>query len=116
MKFPVAGLALSLVLAVAAPPATALEPEVRQVVVGISPDWNSMHGRLQCFERTAGGPWKPSLGPIPVLFGKNGLAWGRGIEGASEPGTHKAERDGRAPAGVFEIGKVYTYDPALPAG
>ena len=96
--------------------ATAVGPEVRQIVVGVSPDWNSMHGRVQCFERSPGGPWKPALGPIPVLFGKNGLAWGRGVEGTTEAGNHKAERDGRAPAGVFEIGKVYTYDPALPAG
>jgi L,D-peptidoglycan transpeptidase YkuD (ErfK/YbiS/YcfS/YnhG family) len=26
------------------------------------------------------------------------------------------ERDGRAPAGVFRIGKIYTYDSALPSG
>ena len=75
-----------------------------------------MHGRLQGFERTPGGAWKATFGPIPVLFGKNGLAWGRGVEGTEEAGTHKTERDGRAPAGVFDIGKVYTYDPALPAG
>ncbi len=96
--------------------AFAVEPEVRQLVVGIAPDWNSMHGRLQGFERTPGGPWKSTFGPIPVLFGKNGLAWGRGVEGTDEAGTHKAERDGRAPAGVFDLGKVYTYDSALPAG
>ena len=100
----------------ATPHAAAVGPEVRQIVVGTAPDWNSMHGRLQCFERAPGGSWKASLGPIPVLFGKNGLAWGRGVEGTSEAGTHKAERDGRAPAGVFDIGKVYTYDSSLPAG
>ena len=85
-------------------------------MVGIAPDWNSMHGTLQCFDRTPGGAWKPALGPIPVLFGKNGLAWGRGVEGTAEPGTHKEERDGRAPAGVFDLGKVYTYDASLPGG
>ena len=42
--------------------------------------------------------------------------WGRGVLGTDEPGPHKAERDGRAPAGVFRIGKIYTEDPALPAG
>lgn len=108
-------MALTLLL-LARPAACAVGPEVRQLVVALSPDWDSMHGRLQCFERTPGGPWKPALGPVPVLFGKNGLAWGRGLEGTAEPGYHKAERDGRAPAGVFEIGKVYTYDPALPEG
>ena len=53
---------------------------------------------------------------VPVLFGKNGLAWGRGLAGQDESGLRKKERDGRAPAGVFRIGKIYTYDPALPAG
>ena len=34
----------------------------------------------------------------------------------NEPGPQKTERDKRAPAGVFKIGKIYTYDPALPGG
>jgi L,D-peptidoglycan transpeptidase YkuD (ErfK/YbiS/YcfS/YnhG family) len=51
-----------------------------------------------------------------VLFGKNGLAWGSGLAGQDEPGLHKKERDGRAPAGVFAIGKVFGYDAKLPPG
>ena len=47
---------------------------------------------------------------------KSGLAWGRGVLGTNEPGLQKTERDKRAPAGVFKIGKIYTYDPALPEG
>jgi L,D-peptidoglycan transpeptidase YkuD (ErfK/YbiS/YcfS/YnhG family) len=71
---------------------------------------------MQLFERTPGGPWT-RVGPgWPVLFGKNGVAWGRGIEGQSESGVHKTERDGRAPAGVFRIGTIYTYDAQLPPG
>jgi len=50
------------------------------------------------------------------LFGKNGLAWGRGLAGQEENGLRKHERAGRAPAGIFRIGKIYTYDLALPAG
>ena len=96
--------------------AAALEPEVREVVVAIAPGWDSMQGHLQCFRRVAGGDWQPASEPIPVLFGKNGLAWGRGLEGTDEPGLHKKEHDGRAPAGVFKIGTIYTYDPALPPG
>ena len=94
----------------------ALDADVRELIVGIAPDWNSMNGRLQRFERSANGAWTPASGAVPVLFGKNGLAWGRGVEGADQPGLHKQERDGRAPAGVFKIGKIYTYDPALPDG
>lgn len=75
-----------------------------------------MRGTLCRFERSGKGPWRAVSGPAPVLFGKNGLAWGRGLAGEQEDGLHKKERDGRAPAGVFRIGKIYTYDATLPAG
>src|ERR1700726_2804898 len=87
-----------------------------QLIVAIAPDWNSMHGKLQLFERPRSGAWSPVTTPIPVLFGKNGLAWGSGLAGQDEPGLHKKERDGRAPAGGFPIGKVFGYDAKLPAG
>src|ERR1700682_671862 len=87
-----------------------------QLIVGISPDWNSMRGQMQFFERAPGGNW-PAVAPShPVLFGKHGLAWGSGLAGQSEEGLRKTERDGRAPAGIFQIGKIYTYDAQLPAG
>ena len=88
---------------------------VKQLIVSIAPTWDSSDGRLQLFERKGGG-WKRSGPAWPVLYGKNGLVWGRGVLGTGEPGTHKQERDGRAPCGVFRIGTIYTYDAALPAG
>jgi L,D-peptidoglycan transpeptidase YkuD (ErfK/YbiS/YcfS/YnhG family) len=90
--------------------------DCQQLIVALAPDWNSMRGNLQRFERAGLGPWQPVGAPCPVLFGKNGLAWGRGLAGQDEAGLRKVERDGRAPAGVFRIGQIYTYDPALPAG
>ena len=87
-----------------------------QLILGIAPDWNSMRGTLQLFERAHGGAWTASTAPVPVLFGKNGLAWGTGLAGQNEPGLRKKERDGRAPAGIFEIGEVFGYDAHLPAG
>ena len=93
-----------------------LGADVRQLLVSIAPDWDASAGKLLALERTAEGGWKPALGPIPVLFGKNGLAWGRGVLGTDERGRHKVERDARAPAGVFRLGTVYTYDSALPKG
>lgn len=75
-----------------------------------------MRGELRLFERERGGRWMQKGEPIAVLFGKNGLAWGIGLAGQDESGLHKKERDGRAPAGVFRIGKVFTYDPQLPPG
>ena len=75
-----------------------------------------MRGELRLFERVRGGDWTAAAGPFPVLFGKNGLAWGTGLAGQNEPGLRKKERDGRAPAGVFEIGQVFgTKRICLPA-
>jgi L,D-peptidoglycan transpeptidase YkuD (ErfK/YbiS/YcfS/YnhG family) len=96
--------------------ADVLDARVRQLVVSIAPDWNSMTGKIQRFERGADGMWQPVSKPVPVLYGKNGLAWGRGVKGQDEQGLKKVERDKRAPAGIFEIGKVYTYDAKLPDG
>jgi L,D-peptidoglycan transpeptidase YkuD (ErfK/YbiS/YcfS/YnhG family) len=87
-----------------------------QLILGLASDWNSMHGKLQLFERERDGTWTPITGPFPVLFGKNGLAWGTGLAGQDELGLRKKERDGRAPAGVFRIGEVFGYDANLPAG
>lgn len=86
-----------------------------QLVVSVAPSWDSTSGKLQRFEK-AGRGWKAVAPPVPVLYGKSGLVWGRGVLGTDEPGRHKIERDGRAPAGVFRIGKIYTYDAKLPAG
>jgi L,D-peptidoglycan transpeptidase YkuD (ErfK/YbiS/YcfS/YnhG family) len=95
--------------------AAGVPDDCTQLVVATAPDWNSMHGRAQLFER-AGETWKPNGKAFPVLFGKSGLAWGSGLAGQDENGLRKKERDRRAPAGIFRIGKIYTYDAQLPKG
>ncbi|PYJ56487.1 MAG: hypothetical protein DME82_04575 [Verrucomicrobia bacterium] len=87
-----------------------------QLILGVAPTRNAMSGELRLFERPRDGQWTAVAGPFPVLFGKNGLAWGTGVAGQNEPGLRKQERDGRAPAGIFEIGQVFGYDPQLPPG
>lgn len=96
--------------------AAGVPSDCEQLIVAIAPGWDSMRGEQQRFERRGSGPWQPVGSAIPVLFGKNGLAWGRGLAGQNENGLHKKERDGRAPAGIFRLGKIYTYDAALPPG
>src|SRR5438067_1042230 len=90
--------------------------ECSPLIVGIDPTWDSMHGRLQLLERERGGDWPTITSSVPVLFGKDGVAWGSGLAGQTETGLRKKERDGRAPAGVFRIGTIYTYDSQLPPG
>jgi L,D-peptidoglycan transpeptidase YkuD (ErfK/YbiS/YcfS/YnhG family) len=87
-----------------------------QLILGIAPTWNSMRGELRLFERSLGGDWKLVEGPFPALFGKDGVAWGRGLAGQDQLGLQKKERDGRAPAGIFEVGQVFGYDAHLPGG
>jgi L,D-peptidoglycan transpeptidase YkuD (ErfK/YbiS/YcfS/YnhG family) len=96
--------------------AAGVPEDCTQLLVATAPDWNSTTGELRMFERQRGGNWVAKGGAIPVLFGKNGLAWGTGLAGQNESGLRKKERDGRAPAGVFRIGKIYTNDPQLPSG
>lgn len=96
--------------------AAGVPPNSTQLLVATAPGWDSTQGELRLFSRKPGGPWQQDGKPIPVLFGKDGLAWGTGLAGQNENGPRKKERDGRAPAGVFRIGKVYTYDSKLPAG
>ncbi|MFZ0711327.1 MAG: hypothetical protein WAM53_14920 [Terrimicrobiaceae bacterium] len=93
----------------------ALDPSISQLAVSVAPSWDSPSGKLQIFEREGKG-WRAMSPPLRVLYGKNGLAWGRGELGTDEPGLQKTERDKRAPAGVFKIGTIYTYDSALPEG
>jgi len=109
----VLSIALSLVASNAR--AAALPQDCGQLIVGIAPDWNSMRGQLYLLEKT-GDNWRLEAQPVSVLFGKKGLAWGSGIAGQGEQGLRKHERDGRAPAGIFRIGKIYTYDASLPPG
>jgi len=108
---------LAVTSGIIAAPANAAElDDVTQLVVGVAPTWDSKSGLLQCFERK-GGQWRSAFPPWPVLYGKNGLAWGRGVltgNGSGPPPKH--EKDGRAPAGVFRLGTIYTYDSALPSG
>jgi L,D-peptidoglycan transpeptidase YkuD (ErfK/YbiS/YcfS/YnhG family) len=96
--------------------AAGVPDDCTQLIVALAPDWNSMRGRAQLFERTRAGIWTSGGKSFPVLFGKSGLAWGSGLAGRNESGLRKKERDGRAPAGIFEIGKIYTYDAHLPSG
>lgn len=81
--------------------------ECRQLIIGISSGWNSSHVTLSLYERTSKG-WKAQGPAWPGRLGRNGMAWGRGVH-PNQPGRHKLEGDGKAPAGLFGIGGAYGY-------
>jgi L,D-peptidoglycan transpeptidase YkuD (ErfK/YbiS/YcfS/YnhG family) len=110
--------ALAVVFAISAGGAFAqpLDADIRQLIVSLAPDWPASQGTLQRYERGPDGRWQRVGDSVPVLYGKNGLAWGRGVRGTEEPGLRKREGDGRSPAGVFAIGTIYGNDARLPDG
>jgi L,D-peptidoglycan transpeptidase YkuD (ErfK/YbiS/YcfS/YnhG family) len=97
-------------------PAQVIDPTAlsRQLVVVTADGWDAPRGELWCFERdTLGAAWE-AIGPAaPVNIGRAGLAWGAGLQGSSLPeGPRKREGDGKSPAGVFRLGRVFGYAPA----
>ncbi|PTX94756.1 hypothetical protein DB346_22365 [Verrucomicrobia bacterium LW23] len=86
----------------------------RQLVVAVAADNNTNNGILRMFTRTEKG-WRADSEAIACLFGKNGMAWGRGLH-APQEGLQKQEKDGRTPAGRFKIGKCLGQEDALPKG
>lgn len=89
--------------------------EAKQMIVCLADNASSSEGTLQLYARDASGQWKVDGKPWPVLFGRGGLAWGRGINPPQE-GPQKKTGDLRNPAGLFKIGMVLGYAPALPEG
>jgi len=113
---PLSALVLAWAWAAIAPDtALAADPGFTQLIVSVAPDWDSGTGRLQLFERGPEG-WHAVSSPARVIYGRNGLAWGRGEKIGEGGGPKKVEHDRRAPAGLFAIGKIYTYDRTLPPG
>jgi L,D-peptidoglycan transpeptidase YkuD (ErfK/YbiS/YcfS/YnhG family) len=92
---------------------------VRQVIVTQPSSWTSNTATMQCYQRaSARDTWQPVFAkPVPVLLGKKGLAWGRGVFGVPQNGIPmKVEKDWRAPAGVFQLGSLFGYAATPPAG
>jgi len=83
----------------------------RQLVVVVTPDWKASHGTLYRFERSESeSAWQTVSAPIPVILGRNGMGWGRGLHPSGwRRGPQKREGDGRSPAGVFGLGEAFGF-------
>jgi D-alanyl-D-alanine dipeptidase len=97
----------------AAPPP--LLANARQMILVVTPDWNTVEGELRRYERPApGAPWRAVGTPGTIVVGRNGLAWDPLISPAVA-GPVKKEGDGRSPAGVFALGKAFGFAPPAEA-
>ena len=101
--------------ALQAGPGSRLGRDAGQMIVCLADDASASEGTLQLFHRDKQGQWQADGQPWPVLFGRKGLAWGRGLNPPQE-GLQKQNGDGRNPAGLFRIGMVLGYAPGLPDG
>jgi|LauGreDrversion4_2_1035121.scaffolds.fasta_scaffold11823_2 L,D-peptidoglycan transpeptidase YkuD (ErfK/YbiS/YcfS/YnhG family) len=89
--------------------------EGTQMVLVIAPDWQTASGHLRTFERRK-GQWHAAGIDFPVSTGKNGAGWGLGLHESPNDGPFKAEGDGKAPAGIFQIGMAFGQAASLPTG
>lgn len=87
-----------------------LPPKTTQLVLVTSPSWEAHSASLERHTLTASG-WRRVGTPAQVVLGKSGLGWGRGVHQAEADGPHKAEGDGRAPAGLFLIQRSFGHGP-----
>lgn len=86
-----------------------------QIIMVLTDSVKAVKGTLYLFDRsTDDAEWTRINSEIPVVLGRSGLGWGRGLNkvpaGIDFP--FKQEGDGRSPAGVFELGPVFGYASA----
>ncbi len=83
----------------------------RQLIVVTTKDWNAVDGELRRYERSSvKDQWQLVGEKTPVVVGRNGMAWGKGLHGdAIGDGPVKKEGDGRSPAGIFNLSSAFGY-------
>ncbi len=90
----------------------------QQLVLVTTSGWRTVGGELRRYERSSiAQPWNPVGDPIPVVVGRNGMAWARTFaNGQAVSRSFKKEGDGKAPAGIFKLGPAFGYATDEQAG
>lgn len=85
--------------------------ESRQLILVTTTGWNVVDGEMKRYERDSiNDEWKMVGEQIPIVVGRNGMAWGKGLHGdAIGEGPVKKEGDGRSPAGIFSLSSAFGY-------
>jgi D-alanyl-D-alanine dipeptidase len=109
-----ASLSLTLLLAFCATAPAVAPPSPlstsRQLILVTTPDWNAVDGTMQRYERQGDREWQPAGPPVPIVVGRTGLAWGKGVVSTvAFHGPRKVEGDGKAPAGIYRLGYSFGF-------
>lgn len=88
--------------------------DCKQMILVLTDSITATNGYLVCFERPEEKKdWVQIEKMIPVVLGRNGLGWGKGINAIDSTILPiKSEGDGRSPAGVFKLGAAFGYASA----
>lgn len=81
-----------------------------QLIVVNTDSWNKIEGKMSVYEYK-GNRWIPVLKGVPIVTGRSGMAWGKGLQNVElNKGKQKKEGDGNSPAGIFYISGLFGYE------
>jgi D-alanyl-D-alanine dipeptidase len=103
----------------AAPEAAAVKTlrNCRQLLRVETAVWKAVTGTLTLWRRDQNGvPWRQDGPAIPVMMGRAGMRWGRGLHSVPEGGLLKREGDQCSPAGIFTLDTAFGSITAKQAG
>lgn len=81
-----------------------------QLIVVTTDSWNKIEGKMSVYEYKE-NRWVPVFTEIPIVTGRSGMAWGKGLHKAElNKGKLKKEGDGNSPAGIFQLSGLFGYE------
>jgi D-alanyl-D-alanine dipeptidase len=83
----------------------------RQLVLVVTPAWDSTSGTLRRFVRASDADaWRPVGAVVPIVVGRTGVAWDDSQVRPATGEPVKREGDGRSPAGAFALDTAFGFD------
>ncbi len=85
-----------------------------QLIIVLAKDGDTTQGQMQRFARTTvKSAWNTVGKPIPIVIGKQGMAWDFHFKNNSDYLPIKTEGDNRTPIGVYALGPLFDFDEKI---